>query len=96
MIQITYQKNNGSIIQRYRDTVLPYRIGDTTSMGWKVLNIEYQFKDKYYPELEYNKMIYKQKRTHNKMNRVRELCTKELLNLLKCILAVLIIKYLLG
>ena len=96
MIQITYQKNNGSIIQRYRNTVLPYRIGDTTSMGWKVLNIEYQFKDKYYPELEYNKMKYKQKKTLYKMNRVRELCTKELLNLLKCILAVLIIKYLLG
>ena len=44
MIQITYQKKDGSIIQKYRNTSLPYKIGDTTSMNWKVLNIEYEQK----------------------------------------------------
>lgn len=58
-MQITYQKRDGSIIQRYRNTMLPYKIGEETSMGWKVLNIEYEYKDKYYPEFEYSKIIHK-------------------------------------
>lgn len=37
-MQITYQKKDGSVMQRFRNTILPYKIGDTTSMGWKVLN----------------------------------------------------------
>ena len=59
MIQITYQKRNGNILYRLRKTMLPYRIGDITSMGWKVLNIEYEYKNKYYSYYEYNKLIHK-------------------------------------
>ena len=39
MIQITYQKRDGSKIQKLRNTMLPYKIGDTTSMGWKVITV---------------------------------------------------------
>lgn len=94
MTQITYQKRDGSIIKRYRNSILPYKIGDTTSMGWKVLNILYEYKDKYYPEYEYDKMLQERKRKLNKINRVRELCIKEGKNLLYCTLVVLVINFL--
>lgn len=47
MIMVTYQKANGQIIQRVRNTSCPYRVGDRTSMGWTVLEILYNYKGKY-------------------------------------------------
>ena len=92
-MQITYQKRDGNIIQRYRNTVLPYKIGEETSMGWKVLNIEYEYKNKYYPEYEYNMLIHKKKQTCIKRQLAREVYIKELKNLLYCIIAVLVINF---
>ena len=57
MIQITYRKRNGEIIQRIRNTYCSYRIGDTTSMGWVVLDIRYNFNGKYYQRNEYDNLI---------------------------------------
>ena len=66
MIQITYKKRNGTIFQRIRNTYLPYRVGDTTSMGWEVLDIKYKYGNKYYTGIEYDKIINKKwKRTKN-------------------------------
>ena len=99
-MQITYQKRDGSIIQRLRNTVIPYKIGDTTSMGWKVLNIEYEFNNKYYPEYEYDMLILKikQKRIRKQLNKeqymyhIRTLVyyciAVEVINLLKFILGI--------
>ena len=64
MIQITYKKRNGTIFQRTRNTYLPYRVGDTTSMGWEVLDIKYKYGNKYYSSMEYDRLIDKKwKRT---------------------------------
>ncbi len=93
-MQITYQKSNGSIMQKYRNTLLPYKIGDTTSMGWKVLNIEYKYKDKFYPEYKYHILIHKEKQRCTQRKLAIELCIKEVKNLLYCIIAVLIISIL--
>lgn len=82
MIQVTYQKRNGSIMKRYRNTLLPYKIGETTSMGWKVLNIEYEYKNKYYTYYDYNKLIYKAKQKHIKKAHIKELCLKGINTLL--------------
>lgn len=82
MIQITYQKRNGSIIQRLRKTAPPYKIGDTTSMGWNVLNIEYEYKKNYYTYFEYNRLIYKDKQKHIKNRHRKELCVKSINTLL--------------
>lgn len=57
MIQITYKKRNGDIFQRTRNTYLPYRVGDTTSMGWEVLDIKYKYGNKYYSLTEYDKKV---------------------------------------
>lgn len=82
MLQITYQKRNGNIIKRLRKTLLPYKIGETTSMGWKVLNIEYEYNNKYYTHSEYNRLIYKDKQKRAKKHHIKELCSKSINTLL--------------
>lgn len=52
MYQITYKKRNGEVFYRYRSS-LPGYIGDETSMGWIILDIKQQFKNKYYAFDEY-------------------------------------------
>jgi len=53
---ITFQKNNGGIIMRPRLGTYGLKIGDMTSMGWKVLDIHYQFYDgNYYHEEDYER-----------------------------------------
>ena len=93
-MQITYQKNNGCIIQRQRNTALPYKIGETTSMGWKVLNIEYEFNNKFYPEYKYNILIHKSKQASIKKKQAIELCTREFKTFLYYFIAVLLINLL--
>lgn len=51
---ITFQKKNGDIIMRPRLDKFGLKIGDVTSMGWKVIDIHYQYEDgNYYHELDY-------------------------------------------
>lgn len=59
MIQMTYQKKNGEIIRRTISSFSPYRIGDTNSYGWKVIDIKYNYNNKYYPKSEYDALVYK-------------------------------------
>lgn len=55
---ITFQKNNGDIIMRPRFGTYGLNIGDETSMGWKVLDIHYQFYDgNYYHKEDYERKI---------------------------------------
>lgn len=57
MIQTTFLKGNGDIIERIRKTLPDYRIGEITSMGWKVLDIKYRYKNKWYSSIEYDRLI---------------------------------------
>lgn len=57
MIKMIYQKANGDIIERVRCTLPSYKIGDRTSMGWKVLAILYFYKGKYYERVEFDRLI---------------------------------------
>lgn len=91
-MKVTYQKRDGSILERYRNTTPPYRIGDYTSMGWKLLNIEYCYKDKLYTEIEYYKMIEKRKQfNYLKRNQIKEIIVKYIISLLYYIIGLLII-----
>lgn len=90
-MRITYQKRDGCIFQRYRDTSLPYKIGEETSMGWKVLNIEYEYKNKYYSEYEYNRLIYKNRQKYIKKRNTKEKLKEEFKTFLYSIIMVLII-----
>lgn len=57
MIQMTYKKRNGDIIQRTISTYSPYRVGDTNSYGWKVESIKYLYKGNWYSKNEYDRLI---------------------------------------
>ena len=99
MIQVTYQKRDGNIIHRLRNTILPYKVGDTTSMGWKVLNIEYEYKNKYYPEYEYNVLIAKNRKKVIKIRETKDKILNEFKTLLYYFIVIIMyhyIKILLG
>lgn len=99
MLLVTYQKENGCIIQRQRKTMLSYKIGERTSMGWTVLNIEYQYKDKYYPEYKYHMLIQRDKQLLTKKRQMIELCTFQMRTLVYYFIAILVInllKFILG
>lgn len=93
MLQITYQKNDGSIILKKRNTMLPYKIGEITSMGWKVLNIEYEYKNQYYPLHEYNMIIEKNKQIFYKKKATKELLIKEIKTFAYCFSTIVIINF---
>ena len=48
MYKIIYEKENGEVFERVRNTLPDTGIGKQTSMGWTILNILYEFKGKYY------------------------------------------------
>lgn len=96
MMQITYQKKDGCIIQRLRKTMLPYKIGETTSMGWKVLNIEYKYKNNYYSSYDYNVIIRNNKHKAIRKVQMTELIVRELKALLYYSIAIIVLKLMIG
>ena len=94
VIQVTYQKSDGCIIQRKRTTMVPYKIGDTTSMGWKVLNIEREYNNEFHPLYEYNTLIEKDKQKVLKRKKAKELYTEEIKRFIYSFIAVIIISFL--
>ena len=60
---ITYQKPNGEIFVRpYNHScfAITKKLGDETSMGWKILDIHYRYKDNYYCYDDYIRIFDKQ------------------------------------
>lgn len=66
---ITYQKNNGDIIFRPRISDGGLKIGNETSMGWKVINIHYEYNGNYYVYSDYMKIIRKNLIEQKKLNK---------------------------
>ena len=93
-MQITYQKNNGCIFKRLRNTQLPYKIGETTSMGWKVLNIEYEYNNKFYSEYLYHKIRHKQIQTLANRKQTIDICKREFKTFIYCLLSILLLNFL--
>lgn len=98
-MQVTYQKRDGSIIQRIRNTALPYKIGDETSMGWIVLNIEYEYNNKYYPEYKYHMLVQERKQKYIKKQEMKKIYINHLRSLMYYCIAMVVInllKFILG
>ncbi len=93
MMQITYQKRDGTLMKRTRNTMLPYNVGDTTSMGWKVISIEYEYKNKYYPEYEYRNLIYQSKKKLIRRRQIEERIMEKTKSLLYNFIMILILYY---
>lgn len=67
MYLISYQKRNGDIFCRVRNTIPNCGIGGETSMGWKVVDIKYWFKNGFYSSSQHYKLYSKfKKRNHLK------------------------------
>ena len=56
MYLIEYQKANGDILYRTRNTLPSSGIGEKTSMGWLVKDIKYKFNNKYYSASDYHRL----------------------------------------
>lgn len=65
MYLITYQKSNGEIFCRIRNTIPEYSIGKKTSMGWKILDIKCNYKNSYYTMSKYHCLQKKQFKRHH-------------------------------
>jgi len=62
-------------------------------MGWKVLNIEYEYNNQYYPESEFNKIMYKTKQNSVKKAHNKEVCINEFKKFMYYFIAVLLINF---
>lgn len=62
MYKVIYLKENGEVIERIRDTYPQYSIGDTTSMGWVLLDILYNYEDGYYSYSTYRYLVRHERR----------------------------------
>ena len=93
-MQVTYQKRDGSIIQRLRNTAVPYKIGEETSMGWKVLDIEYEYKNNFYPEYKYHTLVHKNKLKELKKKKIIEKCMNDLRTLVYCCIVIVVLNLL--
>ena len=79
------------MFQRMRETALPYKIGEETSMGWKVLNIEYEYNNEFYSEHDYYKMIQKRKDKFIKRKHIEDTLKRELKSFLYSFIVVIIL-----
>ena len=61
---VSYRQSNGNIIVKPRFGMSNVTIGDTTSMGWTILDVHYKGSDgNYYREDAYRKLRSKEKET---------------------------------
>lgn len=54
---ITYQKSNGEIFIRPYNYTSWRKVGEETSMGWKILDIHYKHKGNFYCYNDYLKIL---------------------------------------
>lgn len=60
-----YQKKNGDLIYRTAKHIPNYKKGDTTSMGWLVIDIQKLYKGKLYSFTEYDSVAIKRLKFNN-------------------------------
>lgn len=56
---VLYEKNNGKLIYRYRNSKPQYEVGSITSMGWKLVDIRKLYNGSVISEYNYNELINK-------------------------------------
>ena len=89
MYLIEYQKRNGDIFYRTRNSIPACGVGNYTSMGWKVLNYKLYLNGKYYSPSEYYRLSSKQTRYNRKVKCLTRFIKRNLSYLLTLIFALL-------
>ena len=64
---VIYQKKD-DLIYRAVKTKPMYKVGDTTSMGWKVKGIQHLYNGKVYSRYEFNNKLQHKRKMHEKVN----------------------------
>ena len=77
---IIYQKNNGVIFVRTYKYDQGRKIGDETSMGWKVLNVLYECDGNYYQYHKYIRIIREKIKKNSNKKRIRRAIKKAIYN----------------
>lgn len=76
MYQVTYQKRNGEIFNRIRNTLPNETIGEHTSMGWLIVDIKRRHKDKFYSASDYYKISSKSRDYSRKFRLIKRFVKK--------------------
>lgn len=92
MYLIFYQKRNGDVICRVRNTIPQYGIGKETSMGWTIIDIKQRFKNSYYSFPEYNKLENKRRKQYKMIKYLNKHLGKYITQLLFILLIFFLLK----
>ena len=92
MYLIFYQKRNGDVICRIRNTMPQYGIGKETSMGWKIVDIKQRFKSSYYSFTEYNKLEKNRRKRYQFIKVLKKYFNKYIYQLLFILLLFFLLK----
>ena len=74
-MQVTYEKGNGDIVQRYVG-FSSYKVGEVTGQGWRVVDIKYKYKNKYYSSAEYNELLNKEWEHAEKIRQMKRISSE--------------------
>lgn len=77
---IIYQKNDGIIFVRTYKYDYGRKVGDETSMGWKILNVLYEYEGNYYQHDKYIRIIRKNTEKQHDKKRIRKAIRKAVYN----------------
>ena len=73
MYKVIYQKSNGVVFERIRNSIPEYGIGHKTSMGWKILDVLYNFNGQYYCLHDYKALLNKERKKRDKIRKLKNL-----------------------
>lgn len=76
MYKIIYEKENGDIIERVRNTKPITGIGERTSMGWLIKDILFKYDNKYYVYSDYCKLTSKARKKFKTQKMIKNLMKK--------------------
>lgn len=93
MTQITYQKKNGDLIRRTISTYSPYKMGDTNSYGWKVIDIKYKYNDKFYSRRDYDNLVNRDWIRRKKINKFRQTFYNVYKELAYCVILLILLRF---
>ena len=72
MVQTTYQKKNGELVNKITYFRGQYKIGEENGFGWKVVDIKCKFKDNFYPMYEYDRLIQKHWKREDTIDEIKK------------------------
>lgn len=67
MVKTTYKKKNGELVDKITCFDGVYKKGETNGFGWEVMDVQYLYKNNYYPTDKYYLLLEKSWNRHKKI-----------------------------